>query len=236
MLAAERAAGGCLPRRWHTERRRRYGIHVTPAASDALEIALDRDADVPLGVQLAWALRARILGGTLAAGDRLPALHRLAAETGVNANTVRAVYQRLEHDGLVSTRHGSGTFVTGAGETGGRDALARLTADAARAARAAGLDPRELAAALYVGDNAPAAPAKPAKPDDEAATRRRLRAQIAALEHALSALTARDATPAGGAAAEPRPRTPRPRLLGAAELAEQRDELLRRLAEAHRRA
>lgn len=206
---------------------------------DTLEIALDRDADVPLGVQLAWALRARILGGAVAAGDRLPALHRLAAETGVNANTVRAVYQRLEHDGLVSTRHGSGTFVTGGGETGGRGALAQLTADAASAARAAGLDPRELAAALYVGGEAPAssaAPARPAKADDEAATRRRLRGQIAALEHALSGLTAHDAPPAGAAAADARPRTPRPRLLGADELAGQRDELLRRLAEAHRRA
>jgi len=209
---------------------------VTSGTSDTLAIALDRGADVPLGVQLAWALRARILAGTLAAGDRLPALHRLAAETGVNANTVRAVYQRLEHDGLVSTRHGSGTFVTGGGETGGRGALAQLTADAARAARAAGLDPRELAAALYVGDEASAAPAKPAKADDEAATRRRLRAQIAALEHALAGLTPREATPAGAGAVEPRPRTPRPRLLGTAELAEQRDELLRRLAEAHRRA
>ena len=235
MLAAGRGPGRCLPWPWHTARRQRYGIDVASGTSDTLEIALDRDADVPLGVQLAWALRARILAGTLAAGDRLPALHRLAAETGVNANTVRAVYQRLEHDGLVSTRHGSGTFVTGGGETGGRGALAQLTADAARAARAAGLDPRELAAALYVGGEAPATSAAPAKADDEAATRRRLRAQIAALEHALAGLTPRDATPAGDAT-PPRPRTPRPRLLGAAELAEQRDELLLRLAEAHRRA
>ncbi|MBS1871543.1 MAG: GntR family transcriptional regulator, partial [Actinobacteria bacterium] len=125
---------------------------MSSAGSDALEIALDRDADVPVGTQLAWALRARILAGALAPGVRLPALHKLAADAGVNPNTVRAVYQRLEHDGLVTTRHGSGTFVTGAGEAAGeRHALGRLAADAARAARAAGVDPRELAAALYVG-------------------------------------------------------------------------------------
>ena len=201
---------------------------MSPAASDALEIALDRDADVPLGVQLAWALRARILAGTIAPGDRLPALHRLAAETGVNANTVRAVYQRLEHDGLVTTRHGSGTFVTGTGEGAERDALARLAADTARAARDAGVDPRELAAAVYMGGEVPPA----ASGDDEAAARRRLRAQIAALEHALSNLT-RPASRAADAAEDGPLRTPRPRLLSAAELAEQRDELLRRLAEAH---
>jgi GntR family transcriptional regulator len=198
------------------------------AAADTLAIALDRDAEVPLGVQLAWALRARILAGALAPGDRLPALHRLAAETGVNANTVRTVYQRLEHDGLVSTRHGSGTFVTGGNAAAEHSALARLTADAARAAREAGVDPRELAAALYTGDRE--APARtPA--DDEAATRRRLRAQIAALEHALSELTTRQA--AHKPVADERPSTPRPRLLSAAELAQQRDELLRRLAKAH---
>jgi DNA-binding transcriptional regulator YhcF (GntR family) len=202
---------------------------VNPTASDALEIALDRDADLPLGVQLAWALRARILAGTLAPGDRLPPLHRLAAETGVNANTVRAVYQRLEHDELVTTRHGSGTFVTGAGEGAERDALARLVADTARAARDAGVDPRELAAAVYMGGPVD----QPV--DDEAAARRRLRAQIAALEHALSDLTSRHVSRAA-ASADARPsatRRPRPRLLSAAELAEQRDELLRRLAQTH---
>jgi DNA-binding transcriptional regulator YhcF (GntR family) len=204
---------------------------VSPAASDALDIVLDRDADVPVGTQLAWALRARILAGTLAPGDRLPALHRLAADTGVNSNTVRAVYQRLEHDGLVATRHGSGTFVTSGGEPTGRDALARVAADAARAAREAGVDPRELAATLYVGGEAPTRRARGS--DGEAASRRRLRAQIAALEHALSELTARQASRTDPIADERPPRTPRPRLLGAAELAEQRDELLRRLAEAH---
>lgn len=229
MLARRAPRSRRVPARWHTGRPRRYGIRVSPAAGDALNISLDRDADVPVGVQLAWALRARILAGTLAPGDRLPALHRLAAETGVNANTVRAVYQRLEHDGLVSTRHGSGTFVTGAGEGAERDALARLAADTARAARSAGVDRRELAAALYMGGGTPiAAPA-----GGEAAVRRRLRAQIAALEHALSNLSARHAARAADALADGPPPRPRPRLLSAAELAEQRDELLRRLADAH---
>jgi len=194
-----------------------------------LEIALDRDADVPVGTQLAWALRARIASGAPAPGERLPSLHELAAQAGVNANTVRAVYQRLEHDGLVSTRHGSGTFVTNGAATAVPGALAQIAADAARAAREAGVDPRELAAALYVGGDGPAR-----KRDGEAAARRRLRAQIAALEHALSELAARSAAhPPPAAPGERAARTPRPRLPSAAELTAQRDELLRRLAEAH---
>jgi len=35
----------------------------------------------------------------------------LAAQLGVNVNTVRAAYAELERDGLVRTRHGVGTFV-----------------------------------------------------------------------------------------------------------------------------
>jgi DNA-binding transcriptional regulator YhcF (GntR family) len=190
---------------------------------EQLDLALDRDAEVPIGVQLAWALRARIRGGALAPGQRLPALHRLADEVGVNANTIRAVYQRLEQDGLVETRHGSGTYVTGA--PGDRATLAQLVAGAEQAARDARVDPRELAAALYVGGAGTAAP------DPDAADRRRLRAQIAALEQALSDLLMRrpDLTPA--LADTPSP-TPRARLLDAAGLERQRADLLRRLATA----
>jgi DNA-binding transcriptional regulator YhcF (GntR family) len=205
---------------------------VPSTHDDELAIALDRDADVPIGVQLAWALRARILSGALAPGRRLPALHRLAEELGVNANTVRAVYGRLETDGLVETRHGSGTYVTGApGGLGARGELTQLASGAARAAREAGIDPRELAAALYVG----AAPdASTAGTDDEAAgaaTRRRLRAQIAALEQALADLLRLrpDLLPSAPPPMAP-PRPAEARLLGTAELEQQRAELLRRLA------
>ena len=194
-----------------------------------MEIALDRDGDVPLGVQLAWALRTRIESGELGAGERLPGLQRLAEAVGVNANTVRAVYQRLEQDGLVATRHGSGTFVTGA--VGERRALARLAADAAHAARAAGVDPREVAAALYVGAGAADTVGSAGTPDD----RRRLRAQIAALERALAELTARQAGAAASAGSADAARAARragPRLPGAAELERTRDELLQRLTAA----
>jgi GntR family transcriptional regulator len=194
----------------------------------ALGLTLDRDADVPIGVQLAWALRARIRSGALAPGQRLPALHRLARELGVNPNTVRAVYARLEQDELVFTRHGSGTFVTGPAEDPAADpgALAQLVSGAARAARDAGRDPRELAAALYVGSEDASAPRA------EAAARRRLRTEVAALERALSDLLARRPGLGSQLAADaPARRATQPRLLSAAELERQRAELLERLVE-----
>ena len=72
---------------------------------------LNRDGDVPLGTQLAWQVQALIVGGRLRPGEQLPSVRRLADVAGVNVNTVRAVYERLEGEGFVSTQHGRGTFV-----------------------------------------------------------------------------------------------------------------------------
>jgi len=203
---------------------------MTPAHSAELDITLDRDAEVPIGVQLTWALRTRIAGGTLPRGHRLPALHRLADDMGVNANTIRAVYAGLERDGLVETRHGSGTFVAGAAAD--HTALTQLAAATSRAARDAGIDPRDVAIALYVQTEDPVAP------DPEAAARRRLRAQVAALEQAVTELTAGRAsttaaalaeTAGAGADAGAGPPSGRPRLLTADDLRRQRTMLLHRL-------
>ena len=45
-------------------------------------------------------------------GDKLPSVRELAVEAGVNVNTVRAVYARLESQGLIRSEQGRGTFVT----------------------------------------------------------------------------------------------------------------------------
>ena len=78
-----------------------------------MTLRVDRDTGVPIGTQLAWALSERISEGALKVGDKLPSVRELAAEAGVNVNTVRAVYARLERDGLVRSEQGRGTFVAG---------------------------------------------------------------------------------------------------------------------------
>ncbi|HWX44937.1 MAG TPA: GntR family transcriptional regulator [Solirubrobacteraceae bacterium] len=215
---------------------------------ERLGIELDRDAEVPLGVQLAWALRARIHDGRLGSGERLPALRDLAEGLGVNANTIRAVYQRLEHEGLLASLQGSGTFVTaGPRERSAAGAIAEV---AAREARATGVDPREVAAALYVAQGSPTQRERPengsakatgsrsalSRPESmredlsQADRRRQLRTRIAALEQMLAELevrhpglarAARSGAPRGGAG---------PRLLDTAELEQVQTELLRRIA------
>jgi DNA-binding transcriptional regulator YhcF (GntR family) len=183
---------------------------------------VDRHAEIPVGTQLVWALRARIADGRLAPGERLPGVRELADRFAINANTARAIYQRLEREGLVESRQGTGTFVGDAANE--RLGLGDLTADAARRARELGVDPRELAAALYV------APEPPPSAAGDPERRRQLRRQIAALEQALTEIESSNpgllAPPASG------PRLAGPRLLDVAELEQVRGRLMRRLAEA----
>ena len=191
-------------------------------------IELDRSAEVPVGVQLAWALRARVLAGELGSGARLPGVRELAAAIGVNANTVRAVYARLEAEGLVRAEHGRGTFVSAVVPADGQ--LALVTRRALDDARAAGIDPREVAAAMYTGVTPPAALPDEPEPAEPAARRRRLRAEIAMLERELAderllkTLGAWREDPSVDA-----PRSPGARILGEIELRAQRDELASQL-------
>jgi len=180
-------------------------------------LMLDRDAEVPVGVQLAWILRAQIAAGDLRSGDRLPGARELAAMAGVNANTVRSVYARLEEEGLIEAQHGRGTFVAAsAPREGVGDAVAR----AVDAAREAGIDPRELAAALYMHTSVPAPKTKPAS------ERRHLREEIAALEQRLVALEAPTVEYKRSSSTQGR------RLPSTAELTAIRDELAARVAAA----
>jgi DNA-binding transcriptional regulator YhcF (GntR family) len=78
-----------------------------------LELSVDRRAAVPLGAQLASRIRSALHDGALAPGDRLPSVRDLAQAAAVNVNTVRAVYARLESEGIVRSEQGRGTFVAG---------------------------------------------------------------------------------------------------------------------------
>jgi DNA-binding transcriptional regulator YhcF (GntR family) len=188
-------------------------------------VVIDRDAEVPIGVQIAWALRTQIRDGRFNPSQRLPGLRELAETTGVNINTVRAVYQRLEHEGLIDSRQGSGTFV--APSQPAPSTVGTIAGDAARQAHATGVDPREVAAALYISSSESLG--RPAPIDEAAERRRQLRDQIAGLERTLGELeaghpgvapTASNATRGGSA----------PRLLDISELEQVRTSLVRRLA------
>ncbi len=225
-----------------------------PATQLELEdLTIDRAGEIPIGVQLAWGLRARIGDGRLAPGQRLPGLRELAEMLGINANTARTVYQRLEQEGLIDSRQGTGTFVASVAQE--PSAVGQIAADAARQARRTGVDPREVAAALYVtaepvsdaatqpdGHTLAGAPLRAypgghtlagtgRQASKQAGERRReLRAQIAALEQTLSEI---QSSHPGLIPVPSKPsRHAGPRLLSVEELERVRMELVHRIAAA----
>jgi GntR family transcriptional regulator len=66
---------------------------------------------LPLYVQIAQALTARIDAGDLVAGDRLPPERELSRGLGVNRLTLRRALRSLESQGLIVRRQGRGTHV-----------------------------------------------------------------------------------------------------------------------------
>jgi GntR family transcriptional regulator len=91
------------------------------------------DSPVPLVDQILQGIRQRIASGELPPGTVLPTVRQLAADLGVNFNTVARAYRALEDDGLVHTVRGRGT------EVAARVEKARGTRAEMRARVAAGL-------------------------------------------------------------------------------------------------
>lgn len=66
---------------------------------------------MPIYLQLIEQVKRGVALGTLAAGEQLPTVKALALELTVNPNTVARAYRDLEHDGVIETSPGRGSFV-----------------------------------------------------------------------------------------------------------------------------
>jgi len=191
------------------------------AQLEANPFRIDPTDEVPVGLQLGWRLRALISTGELAAGERLPSFRQLAEWAGVNVGTVRAVYETLEGDGLVVTRHGQGTFVAEGVEAAPQ--LEEIASDALRRAEEAGLGPRDLAIVAM------ASAGLPAEESEVLEVRQELRRQIARLEAELASYTGHLKADLATA-----PKRAVAHVAGVEELEQTRDTLIGQLAEAQR--
>jgi GntR family transcriptional regulator len=72
---------------------------------------LDFHSPLPLYAQIVERIERLILGGDLAAGDRLPTTRALAGELRINFNTVARAYRILAQAGLVTTLRGRGSTI-----------------------------------------------------------------------------------------------------------------------------
>lgn len=78
---------------------------------DARSVRLDEGSPTPLYLQLADALRSRINEGMMRVGDALPSERELSQITRISRVTVRKAIDTLLREGLLSRRHGSGTYI-----------------------------------------------------------------------------------------------------------------------------
>lgn len=75
-------------------------------------LTIDTASRKPIYEQLADGLKALIARGELKEGVTLPPVRQLAADLGVNLNTVAVAYRQLQSEGLITVRHGSGAVVS----------------------------------------------------------------------------------------------------------------------------
>lgn len=71
----------------------------------------DFEASRPIYQQIVQEIKTRAIRGAYTPGARLPSVRDLAADVGVNPNTMARAYSVLEREGFLVTRRGEGSFV-----------------------------------------------------------------------------------------------------------------------------
>ena len=74
-------------------------------------ITIDERDRRPLYQQVVDEIKSLIAGGELPEGSSLPPVRQVAADLGVNLNTIAHAYRQLQNQGLVKIRHGAGAVV-----------------------------------------------------------------------------------------------------------------------------
>jgi GntR family transcriptional regulator len=74
-------------------------------------LTIDTNDRRPIYQQVADGIRSLIAGGQLREGMQLPPVRQLAADLGVNLNTIAAAYRELQNEELILVKHGSGATV-----------------------------------------------------------------------------------------------------------------------------
>ncbi len=73
---------------------------------------IDRQSRVPVFEQIKNELMTLISLGVLTPHSKLPSIRQIAAETGVNINTVKKAFSELETHGVIYFVPGTGSFVS----------------------------------------------------------------------------------------------------------------------------
>lgn len=93
----------------------------------------------PMYLQIMEQMKQRIAVGDWGAGQAIPSIRQLAADTGVSVITVKRAYLELERDGVIVTRPGKGCFVASDSGVGARIREQELAQHLEQAIRSAAL-------------------------------------------------------------------------------------------------
>jgi len=77
-----------------------------------VQLNISSDDGVPIYIQIVNQVKHLAASGRLTPGDELPPIRVLAEQLMVNPNTVARAYLELERGGVVTKRHGSGTYLS----------------------------------------------------------------------------------------------------------------------------
>ena len=80
-----------------------------------MQIHISPNDGVPIYLQIVNQVKYLVGSGRLSSGEELPPIRVLAQQLLVNPNTVARAYLELERAGVVTKRHGSGTYISEAG-------------------------------------------------------------------------------------------------------------------------
>jgi GntR family transcriptional regulator len=113
---------------------------------------LDTQSGVPPYLQIAQQVKEAMRLGQLSVGDQLPTVREVVEQIVIHPNTVFKAYRELEHEGLVASRPGHGTFVirpVPSTSLASHAALRRSLERWLRRAHEAGLDDESILALIH---------------------------------------------------------------------------------------
>lgn len=111
-------------------------------------IVIDRHSHVPVYEQMKNQITSLIRIGVYEPHSKLPSIRLVAAQTGVNVNTVKKAFAELEQSGVIYSVPGTGSFVSEnalASSSLRADAFSDIK-DAVRSAKSRGIDIDEIIA------------------------------------------------------------------------------------------
>ena len=76
-----------------------------------MDFYISNSSDKPIYEQIMTQIKSQILSGKLKKGDALPSIRVLARELRISVITTKRAYDELEHEGLLYSVAGKGTFV-----------------------------------------------------------------------------------------------------------------------------